>query len=105
MDTDQEDMDMDGDTSKVIDCDSFCSLRDLKYNVLVTLQEKERGLNVRPLTLIFEESTVYGQRPGSHEAWLITSVQASTNIKAKSIYKRLIVDKLPMLPRSVAWHF
>ncbi|CAE7444482.1 unnamed protein product [Symbiodinium sp. CCMP2456] len=57
---------------KMIDVEAMTSLRDFKYNFQVLLQEPARQLSVRNLTLIFEESTIYGQRPACHEAWLVT---------------------------------
>ncbi|CAE7339927.1 unnamed protein product, partial [Symbiodinium sp. CCMP2456] len=76
------------------------ALRDFKYNLLVTLQDPARGLEVRTLNMIFDESSIYGQRNACHECWLVTSTQAST-LTRKTIFKRLVIDKVPMLPRAV----
>ncbi|CAE7786127.1 unnamed protein product [Symbiodinium microadriaticum] len=87
------------DAAKASKVEAISALRDFKYTLLVTLQEPARGLEVRPLTLIFDDATVYGQRSASHEAWLITSTQA-TSLLRKTIFKRLILEKIPMLPRA-----
>ena len=81
--------------------EAISALRDFKYNLLVTLQDPARGLEVRPLNLVYDESTIYGQRNAFHEGWLITSTQAPT-LTRNTIFKRLVIDKVPMLPRSVA---
>ena len=92
------------DGDKIIDVEAVSSLRDTKYNLQVTLQEPARGLVVKPLTLIFDDSTIYGQRMASHDAWLVTSVSCGMSMKNKPIMKRLLVDKIPMLPRAASCH-
>lgn len=54
------------------------------------------------MSLIFDDSTIYGQRNAFHEAWLVTSAQATT-LTRKTIFKRLVLEKIPMLPRTVAY--
>ena len=79
--------------------EAVTSLRDFRYQLQVTLQEPARQLSLKPLTIIFEESTIYGQRAACHDAWLVTS--SSSNLPSrKSLFKRLVVEKVPMLPRS-----
>ena len=90
----------DDEAEKAIDVEAVTSLRDFKYQLQVLLQEPARQLSVRSLTLIFDEASIYGQRAACHEAWLITS-SSSTVMPRKSLFKRLIVDKIPMLPRNV----
>ena len=94
--------DADDDNSNKTKVEASSALRDFKYNLQVTLQDPARGLEVRTLNMIFEESSIYGQRNGWHECWLITSTQATT-LTRKTIFKRLVIDKVPMLPRAVAW--
>ncbi|CAE7214672.1 unnamed protein product, partial [Symbiodinium sp. CCMP2456] len=91
--------DIDSDALKASKVEATSALRDFKYTLMVTLQEQARGLEVRPLSLIFDDATVYRQRNASHEAWLVTSTQA-TSLVRKTIFKRLVLDKVPMLPRS-----
>ena len=90
----------DDEAEKAIDVEAVTSLRDFKYQLQVLLLEPARQLSVRSLTLIFDEASIYGQRAACHEAWLITS-SSSTVMPRKSLFKRLIVDKIPMLPRNV----
>ena len=94
--------DNDGDSNLKVKVEALSALRDFKYNLLVTLQDPARGLEVRTLNMIFEDSSIYGQRNACHECWLVTSTQAST-LTRKTIFKRLVIDKIPMLPRAVAW--
>ena len=98
---DDDGNDADGDTTKLAKAEASSALRDFKYNLLVTLQDPARGLEVRSLTMIFDEPTVYGQRNAFHEVWLVTSAQATT-LTRKTVFKRLVIDKVPMLPRAVA---
>ncbi|OLQ08636.1 hypothetical protein AK812_SmicGene7853 [Symbiodinium microadriaticum] len=96
----QENDEAEEDAEKAIDVEAVTALRDFKYQLQVTLQEPARQLSVKPLTLIFEEASIYGQRAACHEAWLVTS-STSTVMSRKSLFKRLIVEKIPMLPRAV----
>ena len=96
-----DECDNDGEWARTNKSEAASALRDFKYNLLVTLQEPARGLDVKTLTLIFDDSTIYGQRNAFHEAWLVTSTQA-TALTRKTIFKRLVLEKIPMLPRSVA---
>ena len=100
-DDDDED-DKEESEDKAIDVEAVSSLRDFKYNLQVLLQEKARGLTLRPLTLLFEDSTIYGMRAGSHDAWLVTSGSCGSAMAKKSLFKRLVVDKIPMLPRNAS---
>ncbi|OLP75981.1 hypothetical protein AK812_SmicGene44142 [Symbiodinium microadriaticum] len=86
--------DADDDNSNKAKVEASSALRDFKYNLQVTLQDPARGLEVRTLNMIFEETTIYGQRNGWHECWLITSTQATT-LTRKTIFKRLVIDKVP----------
>ena len=90
------------DADKCIDIEAMSSLRDTKYNLQVTLHEPARGLQLRPLTLIFDDTTIYGHRAACHDAWLVTSSASSVAVRTKPIFKRLVVDKIPMLPCSAA---
>ena len=63
----------DDEVEKAIDVEAVTSLRDFKYQLQVLLQEPARQLPVRTLNLIFEETSLYGQRAACHEAWLVTS--------------------------------
>ena len=95
-----DDSDEGEDADRAMDMEAQTALRDTKYHLQVTLQEPARGLVVRRLTLIFDENTVYGQRAGSHEAWIVTSTVGVHSLKNKPAMKRLIVDKIPMLARA-----
>ncbi|CAE7775676.1 unnamed protein product [Symbiodinium sp. CCMP2592] len=84
--------DAENEGGKLPKAEASLALRDFKYNLLVTLQEPARGLEVRGLTVIFDDATVYGLRNAFHEAWLITSTQA-TSLTRKTLFKRLVIDK------------
>ena len=63
----------DDEPEKVTDVEAVTFLRDFKYQLQVLLQEPARQRSVRTLNLIFEETSLYGQRAACHEAWLVTS--------------------------------
>ena len=79
--------------------EAVTSLRDWKYNLQVLLQDSSRGLQVKTVSLIFEEKTVYGQRAATHEALFITSAVAGPHLSKMNVFRRLLVDKICMLPR------
>ena len=78
------------------------SLRDFKYKLQVLLQDPTRGLDVKHVTLIFDTETVYGQRSGMHEAFLVTHAGAGSGLRKLQVFRRQTVDKIHMLPRQVA---
>ena len=78
------------------------SLRDFKYKLQVLLQDPTRGLDVKHVTLIFDPETVYGQRSGMHDAFLVTHAGGGAGLRKLQVFRRQTVDKIHMLARQVA---
>ena len=56
---------------------------------------------VRPLSIFFEPSTVYGTREGYHSALMITSQDRSNHFLKSQVYKSGVVHNVSMLPRFI----
>ncbi|CAL1152588.1 unnamed protein product [Cladocopium goreaui] len=62
-------------------------------------EEDDQGA-VRPVSVFFEPTTVYGTREGYHSALMITSKDKGNCFLKSALYKSGVVSSVSMLPRS-----
>ena len=76
-------------------------LRDFRYKIQCLLMETTRDLKVRPLSIFFEPTSVYGLGEGYHSALLVTSKDKNNYFWRSSVWKSGVVSQVSMLPRQL----
>ena len=59
---------------------------------------------VKPISVVFEPSTVYGAREGFHSALLVTSCDKANVLRKSQLWKYGVVQNVSMLPRLLGCH-
>lgn len=54
---------------------------------------------VRPVTLVFEPTSVYGVREGYHSALMVTSNDKNNHFRKSNVWRCGVVSSINMLPR------
>jgi hypothetical protein len=60
--------------------DPDVEMANIMHDIMTRFSQKARGLKVRPITICYEASTVYGRREGTCHGILATSASSEQNV-------------------------